>query len=447
MALLSNINDKFAVDSTGAIQFNGQVGTSGYILKSNANAAPTWVDPSTVIGGPYLPLTGGTLTGATATATGISFTVGGTLTGTTATFTGNVISLDTFYLQNGSGKRWQQLFDGNNWNIRYYNGTDWSADALAIDTSNNATFAGSITGTTASFSGQVTIPETPTADAHAASKKYVDDNTGNADVAKRLEVTVKNVSGGSLAKGVVVHAAPTATPPSGNVIEVIAADANDAAKMPAIGVLNETIADEAEGEAVMFGAVSGIDTSGFSIADELYVSETAGEFTATKPTAFASQVQKIAVVIKSHASNGLIKVFGAGRSNDVPNRVNRDMNFTDDSELTFGDSSDLKIYHSTNNIVRINSGDLIFNSFVDDGDIKFQLDNGSDPAGLTEYMRLDGGVQRIIYGRSQQMVDNLKLYFGNDTANDASIKWDSTASQLFIDGESKFLSNAYDTVC
>jgi len=87
MALLSNINDKFAVDSTGAIQFNGQAGTSGYVLKSNGNAAPTWVDPSTVIGGPYLPLSGGTLTGATSTANGISFTVGGTLTGTTADFT------------------------------------------------------------------------------------------------------------------------------------------------------------------------------------------------------------------------------------------------------------------------------------------------------------------------------------------------------------------------
>ena len=225
-----------------------------------------------------------------------------------------------------------------------------------------------------------------------------------ADVAKRIDVTVKNVSGGSLAKGVVVHAAPTATPPSGNVIEVIAADANDAAKMPAIGVLNETIADEAEGEAVMFGAVSGIDTSSFSIGDELYVSETAGAFTATKPTAFTSEVQKIAVVIKSHASNGLIKVFGAGRSNDVPNRVDRDMNFTDDSELTFGDSSDLKIYHTTNNIVRINSGDLIFNSFVTDGDIKFQLDDGG--TSVTEYMRLDGGSQNIVITQSLD-VNNL----------------------------------------
>ena len=79
MAILSNVNGKFAVDSTGAIQFSGQTGTSGYVLKSNGNAAPTWVDGSTVIGGPYLPLSGGTLTGATATASGISFTVGGTL--------------------------------------------------------------------------------------------------------------------------------------------------------------------------------------------------------------------------------------------------------------------------------------------------------------------------------------------------------------------------------
>jgi hypothetical protein len=37
------------------------------------------------------------------------------------------------------------LFDTNDFNLRYYNGTSWSADALAIDTSNNATFAGNVT--------------------------------------------------------------------------------------------------------------------------------------------------------------------------------------------------------------------------------------------------------------------------------------------------------------
>ena len=79
MAILSNVNGKFAVDSTGAIQFSGQTGTSGYVLKSNGNAAPTWIPQSDIVGA-YLPLAGGTLTGATATASGISLTVGGTLT-------------------------------------------------------------------------------------------------------------------------------------------------------------------------------------------------------------------------------------------------------------------------------------------------------------------------------------------------------------------------------
>ena len=68
-----------------------------------------------------------------------------TITSSATTFTGNVISKDTFYLENGSGNRWQMLFDTNAFNLRYYNGSSWSADAFAIDTSNNATFAGTIT--------------------------------------------------------------------------------------------------------------------------------------------------------------------------------------------------------------------------------------------------------------------------------------------------------------
>ena len=171
---------------------------------------------------------------------------------------------------------------------------------------------------TGSFTGQVTIPETPTADAHAASKKYVDDQVPTGvDVAKRIEISVKNISGGELTKGTVVHAAPSASPPSGNVVEVIAADYDAEANMPAIGILNETLADDAEGVAVMMGAVSGIDTDDFTAGDELYVGAD-GALTNTKPQTAGQLIQKIAVCVKSHASNGLIKVFGAGRSNDVP---------------------------------------------------------------------------------------------------------------------------------
>ena len=96
MASLSNINGIFDVHSTGAILFSTSHGTSGQILKSNGNAAPTWIPQSDIVGD-YLPLSGGTLTGATATASGISFTVGGALTGTTATFSGTVTFNDHTY--------------------------------------------------------------------------------------------------------------------------------------------------------------------------------------------------------------------------------------------------------------------------------------------------------------------------------------------------------------
>ena len=91
--------------------------------------------------------------------------------------------------------------------------------------------------------------------------------------------------------------------------------------MPALGILNEDL-DAAggandEGDAIMFGKVSGIDTSAFSVGDEVFVDDTPGGLTTTKPTG-VKYIQKVGVVIRDDASNGTIEVFGAGRVNDVP---------------------------------------------------------------------------------------------------------------------------------
>ena len=139
----------------------------------------------------------------------------------------------------------------------------------------------------------------------------------DAAASDAIVLTVKNVSGGSLSKGTVVYVSPSANPPSGNVIEVSAADNSSASTMPALAVLNATLADDAEGEAIAFGQLSGIDTSAFTAGDAIYVN-TSGGFTSTKPTG-AALIQKLGMVVKSHASNGTIKIFGAFRSNDVPN--------------------------------------------------------------------------------------------------------------------------------
>ena len=72
MAILSNINDKFRVDSAGAVYFGTSAGTNGLILKSvGTGGSPVWVDPNTVGTGPWLPLAGGAITN--------NLTVGGTL--------------------------------------------------------------------------------------------------------------------------------------------------------------------------------------------------------------------------------------------------------------------------------------------------------------------------------------------------------------------------------
>ena len=130
MASLSNINGLFDVHSTGAILFSTSHGTSGQILRSNGNAAPTWVAASTVIGGPYLPLTGGTLSGALA---GTSATFSGILTAQSSS-SGDYVRL---YGASGTGK-WDIY--GNGANLRISDNE--SAGILAVDT--GATFGGTV---------------------------------------------------------------------------------------------------------------------------------------------------------------------------------------------------------------------------------------------------------------------------------------------------------------
>ena len=185
---------------------------------------------------------------------------------------------------------------------KFLSSTEHNGDI--IDINNNSGTAGQILSSLGSGNGIDWINQT-------------DITVTEAEIANALQVTVKNVSGGELTKGTVVHVSPSASPPSGNIIEVIAADYDDVAKMPAIGILKETIANEAEGEAVMSGALSGIATGSFTPGDELYAGAD-GALTNTKPQTAGQLIQKIAVCVKSHASNGLIKIFGAGRSNDVP---------------------------------------------------------------------------------------------------------------------------------
>ena len=92
----------------------------------------------------------------------------------------------------------------------------------------------------------------------------------------------------------------------------------------------------------------------------------------------------------------------------------------DNRKLTLGASADLEIYHDgTDSRVYNATGDFVFRNSQDDGDVKFQCDDGS--GGVTTYITLDGGDVSTIVSTIKVMMPNLP------TSNP------STAGQLWND--------------
>ena len=150
----------------------------------------------------------------------------------------------------------------------------------------------------------------------AGGTTWEDVGTAVLDEVENIYARVKNASGGILYKGTPVHAVSGSS--SGQVNPVIAASASDASTMPATFILNEDLADEAEGQAIIAGHITQVDTSAFNVGDVVYVGESGG-YTNVKPTGSANLIQNLGVVTKVHASNGSGVIYGSGRSNDVPN--------------------------------------------------------------------------------------------------------------------------------
>ena len=109
-----------------------------------------------------------------------------------------------------------------------------------------------------------------------------------------------------------------------NVANVGLADATDPTKMPAVGVAYEDFTSSGSHPVVTFGKAEGINTSGFIEGETVYVSNTVvGGLSNLKPvggifTANPDLIQNVGFVIKSDV-NGVIKVTGVGRTNDIPN--------------------------------------------------------------------------------------------------------------------------------
>jgi hypothetical protein len=125
-------------------------------------------------------------------------------------------------------------------------------------------------------------------------------NNVDLQVGQENVVLVYNGTGSTIAKGKVVAVSGA----QGQRPSVVLADADsEALSAPTLGVTAEDIANGAEGFVATFGVIRGIDTSAFTAGDDVYLSQTAGGFTATRPSAPAHTVF-LGWVVKVNASSG-----------------------------------------------------------------------------------------------------------------------------------------------
>jgi hypothetical protein len=133
-----------------------------------------------------------------------------------------------------------------------------------------------------------------------------------------IRFKAKNDSGGTMTRGQVVYINGL----NGTVPTVDLARADSASTMPAFGLVwSATANDQAEVQIVTFGQLEDTNTSGLTpLGSTLYVSAaTAGALTVTAPSGESNLIQNIGKVVRVDASAGIIRVGGAGRTNQTPN--------------------------------------------------------------------------------------------------------------------------------
>ena len=237
----------------------GSSGSTGNILKANGDSTYSWVAPSS------LSLI--TLADLSNTATGLTYD---NTTGVTSLTAGYEIptTASTSYW-NSRGDMFKSIYDPAGINQQLVGLT--ATQTLTNKTLNSLT-------------------------------NYID--------ADALHEKIYNNSGGSLATGTPVH--PVVWNVGQNAVEVNLARADTNSQMPAICITEETIANGGVGECRSAGMLNGVNTNVWSDGVDLYVAPTGG-LTSTIPTATGQYVQRIAVVKRQNATNGVLNVFGAGQ--------------------------------------------------------------------------------------------------------------------------------------
>lgn len=130
----------------------------------------------------------------------------------------------------------------------------------------------------------------------------------------------KNMSGTTLQKGTPVYVIEESEDPgTGFLVWVGAADASDASKMPAIGVLDADLDDEEEGPLLYLGLIKNVpvDPDVFNPGDAVYVAP-GGGYTNVRPSGAGELVQYLGIVTRTSLTSGAGQILGTGQTEYLP---------------------------------------------------------------------------------------------------------------------------------
>ncbi len=132
---------------------------------------------------------------------------------------------------------------------------------------------------------------------------YNNDNAVSLQIGQEEWIKVRNVSGSSIPNGTPVYitGANTGLP------TIAPAASNAAATTVCVGLATETIANGSNGYVTCIGLVRGLNTSGFTAGQTVYVGTSAGTLTATAPVS-PNYRMRVGMVGTSNASTGTIHV-------------------------------------------------------------------------------------------------------------------------------------------
>ena len=192
--------------------------------------------------------------------------------------------------------------------------------------------------------------------------------------------------------------------------KVVLADANTAltTHKSAAAVVEANIADDADGTVVLVKEFSGVDTSGATVGDPIYLSTSAGGWTRTAPTG-GEVVQVIGRVTVVHASTGRW-IFQPEQAGVYHSGTSA---YTLPGALSV---TGIDMVANTNRIDLDTDNDTSIRASADDT-IMFEI-AGADDFSMT------ANSLNVLSGSALDLADNAPVQFGD--ADDASIKWDAS---------------------